>query len=193
MRQGYLASALLEMTQRGKKTVNPINFPSYTLNLLTEMNKVLKVLFVCYGNICRSPMAEYYFRSILGDHGLDSLVTVSSAATSAEEIGNPVYPPVKKLLASHGISSAEKTARQITQADYEAYDLIIGMDSENLNALRRVYGKDPKKKLSLLLDWTGDPRDIDDPWYTRNFSACWNDIVRGCDALASALEKRLST
>ena len=136
-------------------------------------------------------MAESYFRSVLHNRGLDTFVTVASAATSTEEIGRPVYPPVRKLLASHGISCKGKTARQITRADYAAYDLIIGMDRDNLRALRRMSGGDPDHKFSLLLDWTGDPRDVDDPWYTRDFSICWQDIIKGCDALADALEARL--
>ena len=138
-------------------------------------------------------MAEFYFRSILRKHGLEKLVTVASAATSTDEIGNPVYPPARKLLAAHSISCDGKTARQITRNDYTAFDLIIGMDNGNLRALSRMCNGDPKHKLSLLLDWTGDPRDIDDPWYTRDFQTCWQDITRGCDALANALRIRLST
>ena len=146
---------------------------------------MIKVLITCHGNICRSPMAEFVFRDMAAREGLE--VEVASAATSAEEIGNPVYPPVRRLLLSHGPDPAGKRARQLTRADYERWDLIIGMDSANIRSMERLFGGDPEHKLLRLLDLTPLRRDVADPWYTRDFNACWDDIVLGCRALLECL------
>ncbi len=139
-----------------------------------------KLLFVCHGNICRSPMAEFVMRDLVDKAGLADQFFIASAATSAEEIGSPVYPPARRKLAEHGISCAGKTARQLRRSDYEEYDLLIGMDAANLRNMRRVCGGDAAGKLRLLLDFTDCPGDVDDPWYTGDFDATWRDVEAGC-------------
>ena len=124
---------------------------------------MIKVLFVCHGNICRSPMAEFIMKDLVKKAGLDSSFYIASAATSREELGNPVYPPARRKLAEHGISCSGKTARLFTPADYEEYDLIVGMDRYNMRDMRRISGGDPDEKLRLLLGYTRDPRDVADP------------------------------
>ncbi len=146
-----------------------------------------KLLFVCHGNICRSPMAEFVMRDLVDKAGLSDQFFIASAATSAEEIGNPVYPPARRKLAEHGISCAGKTARQLRRSDYEEYDLLIGMDAANLRNMRRVCGGDDAGKLHLLLDFTARPGDVDDPWYTGDFDATWRDVEAGCKGLLRAL------
>ena len=147
---------------------------------------MVKILFVCHGNICRSPMAEFVMRDMVEKAGLASHFQIASAATSREEIGNPVYPPARRKLAEHGLSCAGKTARQLTAKDYAAYDMLIGMDSANLRNMRRLFGDDPQGKLSLLLDHTDCPGDVADPWYTGDFEATWRDVEAGCRALLAA-------
>ena len=142
-----------------------------------------KILFVCHGNICRSPMAEFVMNDLLQRAGLSGCAQVASAAVSAEELGNPVYPPARRKLAEHGIRCDGKTARLLQAADYQTYDLLIGMDRRNLEAMRRICGSDPDHKLCLLLDFTAQPRDVADPWYTRDFEQTWLDITAGCTAL----------
>ncbi len=142
-----------------------------------------KILFVCHGNICRSPMAEFVIKDLLQRAGLSGCAQVASAAVSAEELGNPVYPPARRKLAEHGIRCDGKTARLLQAADYQTYDLLIGMDRRNLAAMRRICGGDPDHKLRLLLDFTTQPRDVADPWYTRDFEQTWQDITTGCAAL----------
>ena len=142
-----------------------------------------KILFVCHGNICRSPMAEFVMKDLLQRAGLSGCAQVASAAVSAEELGNPVYPPARRKLAEHGIRCDGKTARLLQAADYQTYDLLIGMDRRNLAAMRRICGGDPDHKLRLLLDFTTQPRDVADPWYTRDFEQTWQDITAGCAAL----------
>ncbi|MBP5536327.1 MAG: low molecular weight phosphotyrosine protein phosphatase [Bacteroidales bacterium] len=149
------------------------------------------ILFVCLGNICRSPMAEYYMRHIVALNGLDGIITVSSAAISNEEEGNPVYPPARKKLNANGIDCNGKTARQIRPDDYDRYDLIIVMDSSNMRSILPRMGGDPQGKIHKLLDFTGTTGDIADPWYTRDFDRAWRDITRGCDALLSFLRQEL--
>lgn len=155
-----------------------------------------KILFVCHGNICRSPMAEFVMKEMISKCA-DSRCTdfeIASAATSTEEIGNPVYPPARRMLASHGISCSGKTARQMTLRDYEYYDYIVLMDRNNLRNLRwilpaEIYEKECAGggKVSLLMDWTGNSRDVADPWYTGDFTATWNDVNAGCRAMLEKL------
>ena len=150
---------------------------------------MIKVLFICHGNICRSPMAEFVMKDLVRKAGLEDDFSIASAATSTEEIGNPVYPPARRKLAEHGIGCAGKTARQLRREDYDRYDLLIGMDGANLRNMRRICGGDPVGKLSLLLDWTGRPGDVADPWYTGDFEATWRDVAAGCAALLAYLSK----
>ena len=150
---------------------------------------MIKVLFVCHGNICRSPMAEFVMKDLVKKAGLEREFQIDSAATSAEELGNPVYPPAQRKLAEHGIGCAGKTARQMRGADYLTYDLLIGMDGANLRNMRRICGGDPDGKLRLLMDYTGRPGEVSDPWYTRDFDATWRDVSEGCRGLLAALTK----
>ncbi|MBR5982176.1 MAG: low molecular weight phosphotyrosine protein phosphatase [Bacteroidales bacterium] len=142
-----------------------------------------RILFVCHGNICRSPMAEFVMKKMVADAGMADQFEIASAATSTEEIGNPVYPPARRKLAEHGISCDGKTARQITRRDYEYYDYIVAMEINNLRNLQRVLGEDKLHKISLLLNYTDHPRDVADPWYTGNFEATWQDVNDGCKGL----------
>lgn len=152
-----------------------------------------KILFVCHGNICRSPMAEFVFKRLVRRAGLEDAFEVASAATSDEEVGNPVYPLAKRTLAEHGIGCPGKTARQLTPDDYDRYDMLIGMDGANLRNMELLFGGDPEGKLSLLLDHTPESdtihhgRDVSDPWYTRKFNIAWDDISTGCAALFDKL------
>lgn len=155
-----------------------------------------KILFVCHGNICRSPMAEFIMKRLVKKAGRQDEFFIESAATSSEEIGNPVYPPARRILKSHGIDPKGKTARQMTARDFDTFDYIVLMDKNNLRNLRsilpqKVYDKEclPKmnepfsrrlQKISLLLDYTETPRDVADPWYTGDFETTWNDILDGC-------------
>ena len=148
---------------------------------------MIKILFVCLGNICRSPMAEFVMKDLLKKQGLSDCVEVSSAATSTWEIGNPVHHGTKSKLAEHGISCKGKTARLLIREDYPAYDYIIGMDRSNMEDMLEITGGDPQKKLSLMLDWCGEHRDVADPWYTHNFEATWQDVLRGCEGLLSEI------
>ena len=148
-----------------------------------------RVLFVCHGNICRSPMAEFVMKDMVEKAGLSKEIHVASAATTIEEIGNPVYPPARRKLAEHGIGCEGKTARQMRWPDYERYDLIIGMDQENLHDMRRICLGDPEGKLHLLMDYTDRPGNVADPWYTRDFEATWRDVEEGCHALLAWLRK----
>lgn len=142
-----------------------------------------RILFVCHGNICRSPMAEFVMKDLVRKAGADERFFIASAATSTEEIGNPVYPPARRKLAEHGIGCAGKTARQMTAADYREYDLLIGMDCANLRNMRRICGGDPEGKIRLLMDFTDRPGDVADPWYTGDFETTWRDISAGCRGL----------
>lgn len=146
-----------------------------------------RLLFVCLGNICRSPMAEFVMKDLVKKAGLEGEFEIASAATSREELGNPVYPPARKKLAEHGIGCAGKTARQLCKSDYDHYDLLIGMDGSNLRDMRRICGGDPDGKLSLLLDYTNRPGDVADPWYTGDFDATWRDVEEGCRGLLKKL------
>ena len=146
--------------------------------------KMIKILFVCHGNICRSPMAEFVLKDMVKQRGLEQQYEIASAATSREEIGNPVYPPAKRKLAAHGIGCAGHHARQMTKHDYESYDLIVCMDHANVRNASRITGGDPENKIRLLLDFTDRPgREVADPWYTGDFDATWRDVTEGCAAL----------
>ena len=147
-----------------------------------------RVLFVCHGNICRSPMAEFVLRDMAEAAGRGAEFVIASAATSAEEIGNPVYPPARRKLAEHGIRCGGKTARQMTAEDYRRYDLLIGMDGRNLANMRRICGGDPDGKMHLLMDFTRRPGEVADPWYTGDFDAAWRDVTEGCRGLLQWLE-----
>ena len=148
---------------------------------------MIKILFVCHGNICRSPMAEFVMKDLLNKKGMADQFEIASAATSTEEIGNPVYPPAKRKLKEHGISCEGKTARQMTKKDYAYYDYIIAMDRLNLRNMTRFAGNDPDNKVSLLMDFTNHPGDVADPWYTGDFEATWNDVNEGCIGILKKL------
>ena len=150
---------------------------------------MIKILFVCHGNICRSPMAEFIFKDLVKKHRAEDEFEIHSAATSTEEIGNPVYPPAKAKLAEHGISCKGKTAVQMTKSDYDYYDKIIAMDRYNLRNMQRFVGNDEKNKVSLMMDYTDRRGDVVDPWYTGDFDTAWNDILDGCIGLYAALTK----
>ena len=150
-----------------------------------------RILFVCHGNICRSSMAEFVMKDLVKKAGLASQFQIASAATSREEIGNPVYPPAQRKLAEHGIGCAGKTARQMTRRDYEAYDYLIAMDRNNLRNMQRFVGSDPAGKVSLLMDHTARPGDVADPWYTGDFDATWRDVAEGCAALLEELKDKI--
>ena len=148
---------------------------------------MLRILFVCHGNICRSPMAEFVLKDMVKQEGREKDFLIESAATSTEEIGNSVYPPARKKLAEHGIGCEGKTARQMRASDYRRFDLLIGMDRANLRNMQRICGGDPDGKIHLLLDYTGRPGDVADPWYTGDFEATWCDVEEGCRGLLSAI------
>ena len=148
-----------------------------------------KILFVCHGNICRSPMAEFVMKALVKKEGLEREFFIASAATSTEEIGNPVYPPARRMLQKHGIDCAGKTARQMTARDYGQYDLLVGMDGANLRNMRRICGGDRDGKLRLLREYTDRPGDVADPWYTGDFEATWRDVDEGCRGLLAAIRQ----
>ncbi len=145
------------------------------------------ILFVCHGNICRSPMAEFVMKDLVKKAGLEQEFTIASAATSTEEIGNPVYPPARRKLAEHGIRCDGHAARQLRKADYAAWDLLIGMDNANIRNMNRICGGDPEGKIRRLMDYTDRPGEVADPWYTDNFEAAWRDVSAGCRELLKAL------
>ena len=152
---------------------------------------MIKVLFVCHGNICRSPMAEFVMKDLVRKAGLDDKIYVASAATSTEEIGNSVYPPVKRKLAEHGIDCAGKTARQMTRTDYREYDLLVGMDNANIRNMNRISGGDPDGKICKLLEYAGRADEVADPWYTGDFESTWQDVLAGCNGLLEHLKRML--
>ena len=150
---------------------------------------MIKVLFVCHGNICRSPMAEFVLKDMTEKRGIADQFQIASAATSTEEIGNPVHYGTRNKLKQYGISTSGKYAVQLTKKDYQKYDYILGMDQWNIRNISRIVRTDPEQKVHLLLDYTDDPRDIADPWYTGNFDRTYDDIVEGCTAFLAYLSK----
>lgn len=144
---------------------------------------MVRILFVCHGNICRSPMAEFVMKDIVEKRGLSGQFSIESAATSTEEIGNPVHRGTRKILDRLGISCAEKRARQLKRTDYDTFDYLIGMDEANVRNMNRICGGDPEAKIYKLLDFTDELRSISDPWYTGDFEATFHDVREGCDSL----------
>ena len=142
-----------------------------------------KILFVCHGNICRSTMAEFVMKHLVEKQGLQDQFEIASAATSTEEIGNPVYPPAQRKLAEHGINCEGKRARVMTREDFNYYDHIVVMDNENLQSIKWLFGKDKDHKVRLLMDYTDRPGEVADPWYTGDFEATWRDVLEGCEGL----------
>lgn len=149
---------------------------------------MIKILFICHGNICRSPMAEFVLKDMVQKRGLVDCFYIASAATSTEEIGNAVHYGTKNKLAACGISVAGKCAVQMKKSDYEAYDYLLGMDSANIRNMIRITGGDPEHKIKKLLEFAGSTRDIADPWYTGNFDKTYDDIVEGCEAFLKHLK-----
>ena len=153
---------------------------------------MMRIMFVCHGNICRSPMAEFVLKKMVSERGMADQFVIASSATSTEEIwggvGNPVYPPAKAELAKHGISCEGKRAVQLMRADYDKYDLFIGMDSANIRNMHRMLGGDPQNKIRKLMDYTDRGGDVADPWYTRRFDVTYSDVVAGCEGLLDTLK-----
>ena len=148
---------------------------------------MVKILFICHGNMCRSPMAEFVMKALVRSRGLESDYHIESAAVSDEETGNPIYPPAKRCLTQHGVPfDNSKTARKITPADYARFDRIICMDASNLRLIRRIIPSDPEGKIHLLMSYTGRSRDVADPWYTGDFETTFQDILEGCEAMLAA-------
>ena len=150
---------------------------------------MIKILFVCHGNICRSPMAEFVFKDMVKKQGVASEFYIASAATSTEEIGNPVHPGTRNKLAQVGISVSGKYAVQMKKSDYQKYDYIIGMDKQNYRNMLRIVGRDEEQKISLLLDYTDHPRDVADPWYTGDFEKTYEDVTAGCEGLLAHIKE----
>ena len=150
------------------------------------------ILFVCHGNICRSPMAEFILKGLVKAQGLEDQYYIESAAVSDEEYGNPIYPPAKRCLGSHGVKfDSSKTARTVTRTDYERFDRIICMDGSNLRWLRRIIPTDPENKIHLMMSYAGSTRDVADPWYTGDFEQTYNDLLEGCTAMLRAMNVNL--
>ncbi|MBQ0077371.1 MAG: low molecular weight phosphotyrosine protein phosphatase [Bacteroidales bacterium] len=152
-------------------------------------NRIIRILFICHGNICRSPMAEFILKALVKARGLEGEYYIESAAVSDEEYGNPIYPPARRCLSQHGVLfDPLKTARTVTKADYARFDRLICMDESNLRWLRRIIGEDPEGKVHLLMSYTGVRRDVADPWYTGDFETTFQDILEGCEAMLSGME-----
>lgn len=150
-----------------------------------ESLSMTSILFVCHGNICRSPMAEFIFRDLCRQAGLEDRFRVASMAVSTEEIGNDIYPPAKETLRRHGIPFDRHCARRIDRASFDRYDLIVCADRSNIRAIERLFG--PSSKLSLMMHWAGEDRDVSDPWYTRDFDSAYRDIYASCQGLLAHL------
>ena len=153
-------------------------------------HKLISIEFVCHGNICRSPMAEYILKDMVKKRGMSEYFRISSAATSTEEIGNPVHHGTRSKLRREGVPVGEHRAVRMTKEDYQCYDYLIGMDKWNITNMLHILGGDPEQKVCRLLDFTDHPRDIADPWYTGDFDITYNDICEGCNALLNHLEGR---
>mgnify|MGYP005947211655 CR=1 FL=1 len=153
---------------------------------------MIKVLFICLGNICRSPLAEFYFKDLAAKHNLSAEFYIESAATSYEETGNPVHPGTRKKLVAAGISCAGKTARCMEREDYGKFDYLIGMDQANIRNITQIAGGDPEKKIYKMMEFTGSGRDVADPWYTGDFEATYRDVSEGCQALLEKLKGNLA-
>ena len=151
---------------------------------------MIKVLFICHGNICRSPMAEFVFRDMVSRAGLGDDVYIESAATSREEIGNDTHPGTRRKLQENGIPFSPRHARQMTKKDYAEFDLLIGMDDANVRNMKRIAGGDPDNRIHMLLDFAGVDRAIADPWYTGNFDETYDDVMEGCSALLEYIGKQ---
>lgn len=161
---------------------------------------MIKILFICHGNICRSPMAEFVLKDMAAKQGLVGRLAIASAATSTEEIwngiGNPVYPPAREEMARHGISCDGKRAVQLKKQDYNEYDYLIGMDSANIRNMKRMLGGDPEHKIFKMMDFSGDQKrfgeakDVADPWYTGDFGATWRDVTAGCSGFLEYLKEK---
>lgn len=151
---------------------------------------MIKILFVCHGNICRSPMAEFVMKDLVNKKGIASEFYIASAATSTEELGNPVHYGTRNKLAQVGISTKGKYAVQMKRSDYQEYDYIIGMDNWNYRNMLRIVGKDKEQKISLLLDYTDHPRDVADPWYTGDFETTYRDVLAGCQGFLAYLQQQ---
>ena len=158
-----------------------------------EDENMIRVCFVCHGNICRSPMAEFILKDMVSKRNMEEQFYIESAATSTEEIwngiGNPVYPPAREELAKHGIRCDGKRAVQLKKSDYEKYDYILGMEERNIRNMMRILGSDPENKVKLFLSYSSRPRDIADPWYTGDFRATYRDIVEGCEGFLQYLKE----
>jgi len=148
-----------------------------------------RILFVCHGNICRSPMAEFIMKDIVSRNGADDEFIIGSCATSSEEIGNDIYPPAKRVLDIHGVPYTGRKARRMTPDDYISNDMIICMDRQNLRNLRPFVGDDPDGKVSMLLQHSGLDKDVDDPWYTGDFERTFREISGACEAIFRSLNK----
>ena len=152
---------------------------------------MVKIMFVCHGNICRSPMAEFIMKKLVSDMGISSEFHIASSATSTEEIGNPVYPPARTELAGHGIGCNGKTAVQLKKSDYDKYDYFIGMDIANIRNMNRIFGNDKDGKIYKLLTFAGRRDDVADPWYSRDFETTYRDIDEGCRGLFKHIMEEL--
>ena len=151
---------------------------------LLQPPPIMRILFVCHGNICRSAMAEFILKALVKTRGIGSQFYIESAAVSAEEIGNPIYPPAKRCLSQHGVwFDPAKRARQVTRADYDRFDRIICMDTSNLRLIRRIIPDDPQGKIHLMMSYTGAGRDVADPWYTDDFETTFQDLLEACEAM----------
>ena len=152
-----------------------------------------RILFVCHGNICRSPMAESVFAAKIRERKLEWAYSVDSAAVSSEEIGNPVHAGTQRELTRHGLPGSAHRARRLRAEDYAQYDLFIGMDRDNLRRMERIFGDDAQHKIALLMAYTGEPREVEDPWYTDRYDVVYDEIEAGCEALLNELEQERKT
>lgn len=150
----------------------------------------MRIMFVCHGNICRSPMAEMILKKLTADNGLSAEVEIESRATSDEEIGNPVYPPARATLREHGVPCEKREATKLKSSDYDKWDMLIGMDSANIRNMNRIFGGDPDRKIIRLMELAGKSADVRDPWYTGEFEQTYRDVYEGCLALLEIIKKK---